>query len=181
MPPQIHIISCTKQKQNPQFPSCFLAERKQQAGIITFAVTIWHKWGLPSSWRFLTLPASDVKLGWLNPSSEFLNWETENGSSCTRRFWGCQWRKSVCDRSQLGSQHSWKHKRKPRKRLVAFSPWFLLSKDSDIILRFLLVPCWPVVAQTKFQLQATKVLAKAFVSDGDQSSKWNLLLWKHTY
>lgn len=91
MPPQIHIISCTKQKQNPQFPSCFLAERKQQAGIITFAVTIWHKWGLPSSWRFLTLPASDAKLGWLNPSSEFLNWETENGSSCTRRFWGCQW------------------------------------------------------------------------------------------
>lgn len=43
------------------------------------------------------------------------------------------------------------------------------------------VPCWAIVAQTKFQLHATKVLAKAFVSNGDQSSKWNLLLWKHTY
>lgn len=46
------------------------------------------------------------------------------------------------------------------------------------------LPVGPLLASSgsnQVSVHATEVLAKAFVSNGDQSSKWNLLLWKHTY
>ena len=126
--------------------------------------------------------------GW-NLSSAFLNLGTENGSSCAARFKGCQWTCLLLGGgswfaagvSYEASTHGNTNESQKRETGGILTPGSCYPKA-------MIHPCpsyWSPLGlhwfKPSFCYLQPKVLANAFVSNGDQSIDWNLLLWKQTY